>query len=232
MSDSQSAFREAKAELSFLRWIFGWHPVVGWAMVVLLLGGIGYYFGAAYLFALVGLVAGGPIWYQGMRYINRNWESLRTAYIADVEEYGPVVLEAAGMDEGTEVTLLTKASEETQPFVEAPSQIDATLVGVDDAGVWIHGHTSLDLTFQKASFGTDPDGIVHFPYSNLAAAVFEDGDLVVRPIRETDDLKTFRTPLTEEPVELLATIREEMEVHPNAGADGVATDSGEPGTNH
>ncbi|MFP4530269.1 MAG: hypothetical protein ACLFNC_03160 [Halodesulfurarchaeum sp.] len=210
MSEKQSAFRKAKGERSFLRWIFGWHPVVGWAMVVFLLGGIGYYFGASYTFALVGLVIGGPIWYQGMRYINRHWESIRDGYMADVDEYGPVVLEAAGMDEDAEVFTLTKVPEGTQPFIEAPSQVDTTLVGLDDAGVWIYEAT-LDLMFLKAGVGMDPEQVIHFPDSNLAGAEYEDGTLVISPVRETEDVKTYRTPLDDEPEALLERIRDRTE---------------------
>lgn len=210
MSEPKSAFRAAKGERSFLRWIFGWHPVVGWAMVVFLLGGIGYYFGASYTFALVGLVIGGPIWYQGMRYINRHWEPIRDAYLADVDEYGPVVLEAAGMDDSAEVFTLTKVPEDTQPFIDAPSQVETTLVGVDGAGVWIYD-TTLDLMFLKAGMATDPDQVIHFPYSNLAGAEFDDGDLVVTPIEETTDLVTYRTPLDDDPAALLRAIEERRE---------------------
>lgn len=207
MSESESAFRAAKGELSFLRWIFGWHPVVGWAMVVFLLGGMGYYFGASYLFALVGLVVGGPIWYQGMRYINRHWESIRQGYEADVDEYGPIVLEAAGMDENAELFTLTKIPEDTQPFIEAPSQVDTTLIGLDDDGVWIY-EASLDLMFLKAGVGMDPEQVIHFPDSNLEGAEYVDGVLVVSPVRETQDVKTYRTPLDDEPDEVLERIRD------------------------
>ncbi|MFB6086677.1 MAG: hypothetical protein ABEJ84_07735 [Halodesulfurarchaeum sp.] len=210
MSESKSAFRAAKAERSTLRWLFGWHPVVGWAMVVFLLGGVGYYLRASYQFALVGLVLGGPIWYQGMRYINRHWESIRDGYLTDVEKYGPTVLEAAGMDEGADVFTLTKTPEDTQPFVEAPEQVDATLVGVDGTGVYIY-ETTLDLMFLKAGIGTDPEQVIHFPSSNLERAEYEDGTLVISPVRETEDLVTYRTPVDAEPVELLARIREQAQ---------------------
>lgn len=211
MSKPQSAFREAKADVSFLRWIFGWHPVVGWAMVVFLLGGIGYYFGESYLFALIGLLIGGPIWYQGTRYIAQHADAVRDGYMADVEEYGPLVLEAAGMDEDAEQFILTKTPADTQPFVEAPTQVDVTIVGVDDTGVWVYDETTLDLMFLKATVGTDPDNVLRVPYSNLESVAFEDGNLVVTPIEETDEIRTFRTPLSAEPRELLSTVESRLE---------------------
>lgn len=211
MSDTQSAFREAKSEIFFLRWIFGWHPVVGWAMVVFLVGGSGYYFGAAYLFGLIGLLIGGPIWYQGTKYINRHADSIREGYMQDVREFGPLVLEAAGMDEDAEQFVLVKTPEDTQPFIEAPTQVDATIVGVDDTGVWIYDETTLDLMFLKAAVGTEPDNVVQFPYSNLESVEFEDGVLVVTPIEETDEVETYRTPLSDEPRALLSTIESHLE---------------------
>jgi hypothetical protein len=213
MSEPQSAFRAAKAERSILRWVFGWHPVVGWAMVVFLTSGVGYYLGLAYELALVGLIAGGPVWYQGMRYINRHWEPLRDAYLTDVEEFGPKVLSAAGMAENAWTSLLTMAPEKRQPFVEAPNQVDATLVGLDDAGLWIYDRTSLDLMFMKAEVGTDPDEVVHFPDGNLASVTFEDGILTVEPIEETEEVRTYRTPLSAEPTELLDRVADRTRPH-------------------
>lgn len=213
MSEPQSAFRAAKAERNLLRWVFGWHPVVGWAMVVFLTSGVGYYFGLAYEFALVGLLGGGPVWYQGMRYINRHWESLREAYLADVEQFGPTVLSAAGMTEGAWITLHTKAPEKRQPFVEAPSQVDATLVGLDDAGLWIYDQTTLDLMFMKATVGTDPDEVVHFPDGNLESVTFDEGILTVEPIEETEEVRTYRTPLSAEPTELLDRVADRTRTH-------------------
>lgn len=206
MSKPKSAFHEAKGELSLLRWVFGWHPVVGWAMVVFLVSGIGYYFGAAYLFALVGLVIGGPIWYQGMRYINTNWELLRTGYLDDVEQFGPLVMKEAGMDPEGSRYLLTKSPDKRQPYVKAPTQVDATLIGLDAAGLWIYDQTTLDLMFQKASVKMDPEEVIHFPDSNLQSVTFEDGILTITPIEETEEQREYSTPLDEEPTELLAAV--------------------------
>ncbi len=211
MTEPKSAFREARADVSFLRWIFGWHPVVGWAMVIFLLGGIGYYFRAAYLFGLIGLIIGGPIWYQGTKYIDRHADSIREGYMTDVEEFGPVVLEAAGMADDAEVFVLTKTPEDTQPFVEAPTQVDVTLVGVGEETVWIYDETTLDLMFLKAGVGTDPEQVKRFSYPELDEVAFEDGELVLRPVEETEDLATYRTPLSFEPRELISTIRERTE---------------------
>ncbi|MBS3761522.1 hypothetical protein [Halodesulfurarchaeum sp.] len=207
MSERQSRFRDAKDEVSLLRWVFGWHPIVSPVVVVVLFAGIGYYFRATNPAAMAGLVLAVPIWYQGARYINRHAASIREGYEADVEEYGPVVLEAAGMDEDADQFILHKIPDDTQPFIEAPSQVDMTIVGVDDTGVWIYDETTLDLMFLKAALGTEPDNVIRFPWSNLESVDFEDGDLVVTPIEETDEIEIYRTPLGEEPQELLSTVK-------------------------
>jgi hypothetical protein len=211
MSEPQSGFQDAKDEVSLLRWVFGWHPVIGPVMVVVFFAGTGYYFRAMNPAAMVGLILALPIWYQGTKYINRYAESIREGYEADVEEYGPVVLEAAGMDEDADQFILHKIPEGTQPFIEAPSQVDMTIVGVDDTGVWIYDETTLDMMFLKAALGTEPDNVNRFPWSNLESIAFEDGDLVVTPIEVTDEIETYRTPLSEEPRGLLSTVEARIE---------------------
>jgi len=206
MTEAKSAFREAKEELTLLRWVFGWHPVVGWAMIVFLVSGIGYYFGRAYQFALAGVILGGPIWYLSMRYINANWEPLRTGYLEDVEQFGPLVMKEAGMDPGASMHLLTKSPDKRQPFVEAPTQVDATLIGLDDAGLWIYDQTTLDLMFQKGKVEMDPEEVIEFPYSNLEAVTFEDDVLTITPVEETEEQREYKTPLDAEPTELLAAV--------------------------
>jgi hypothetical protein len=215
MSEPSSAFREAKAERNILRWIFGWHPVVGPVMVGFFVAGVGYYLGQLYLFALIGLLLGVPIWYLGHRSINRHWETLRAAYMQDLEQYGPAALHAAGMDEDGELFVLTETPDGTMPLIEAPSTIEVTLVGIDDTGLWINDESKLDLMFLKAAVNTTPMAVYQFPWSNLAGVTYEDGTLHVEPERETEDVEPFETTLSTAPTELLSAI-ERRRLEPTA----------------
>ena len=206
MSEPTSAFREAKEERALLKWVFGWHPIVGPLMVGFFVAGVGYYLGQLYLFALLGLLLGVPTWYFGRQSINRHWETLRAAYMQDLEQYGPAALHAAGMDEDGDLYVLTETPAGTMPLVEAPSTVDVTLVGVDDTGLWINDESKLDLMFLNASVNTDPRAVYQFPWSNLAGVVYEDGTLRVEPERETEEIEAFETTLSTEPTELLSAI--------------------------
>lgn len=206
MSEPTSAFREAKAERNRLVWVVGWHPVVGPAMIVVFVAGIGLYFDQLYLLALLGLLVGPPLWYLGRRSINRHWESLREAFMQDLEAYGPAALHAAGMDRDGDLHVLTETPEGTLPLVRAPSKVDVTLVGIDDTGLWINDASTLDLMFLKGAVNTDPIAVMHVPWSNLAGVSYEAGSLVVEPERETEDVETFERTLSEEPTALLSAV--------------------------
>jgi hypothetical protein len=207
---AESAFRAVKADLSLLRWIWGWHPVVSPAMVVFLVGGLGYYFGAGYEFGLAGLVAAGPIWYQGMQYVNRNWEAVREGYMRDVETFGPTVMAAAGMDDAAAVHTLIEVPEERLPFVEAPSKVDAALVGVGEDTLWIYDQTHLDLLFLKGTVGTEPTLVIPIPYADIESVEYAAGEFAVetRPEAEEDP---YSVPVSERPDDLLAAVRERVE---------------------
>ncbi len=206
MSDRQGAYQEAKADISLLRWVFGWHPIIGPVMVIFFAGGIGYYLGEMYLFALGGLLLGGPVWYLGMRYINRHADRIREAYLEDVDTYGPVVLESAGMDDDGEFHVIRDVSTGTQPFIETESEIEITLVGLDDTGVWLMDDGKLDLMFLNAILATAPEAVQHVPWSNMDRVAYEDGEFVVEPVQETGDVKPFRTSLSAEPTAALEAI--------------------------
>jgi len=206
MSEPSSAFRQAKEERRLLKWVFGWHPVVGPVMVTFLVAGVGLYLGQLYLFALIGLLLGIPTWYLGRQSINRHWESLRAAYMQDIEQYGPASLHAAGMDDAGELFVLTETPAGTMPLIEAPSTVDVTLVGIDDTGIWINDESKLDLMFLNAAVNTDPRAVLQFPWSNLAGVSYTDGTLRVEPERETEDVESFETTLSTEPIELLSAI--------------------------
>jgi len=202
----RDGFETAKAEVQFLRWIFGWNLVVGWGMVTFLVGGVGYFVGFPYLFGLVGFVAGLPMWYQGTGYINRHYEALRDAYLADVETYGPMVLQAAGAPEGAEYVTLAGWPEDTPVLVEAPPAVSAAVLAVGPESVWLYDETGLDLQFLSASLGTDTDEVERIDVATLDSVEFGDRTLTLETSGETD----YAIPCTEEPVEAIATIRARM----------------------
>ncbi|MFB6109980.1 MAG: hypothetical protein ABEJ60_03800 [Halodesulfurarchaeum sp.] len=208
--NARSAFRDARDDLSLLRWVWGWHPIVSPVIIIILMSGVGYYVGGAYLFTVAGIVASGPIWYQGMRYINRNWEPVREGYMQDVERVAPAVLEAAGMDGSGSVHTLVDVPAETLPFVEAPSKVEATLVGVDETALWIYDQTELDLMFLKAPVGTVPDLVDSIPLGAIESVAYEDGTFVVETAPDSGE-GTVSAPAAEPPRDLLAAVRGRIE---------------------
>ncbi|MGM0372761.1 MAG: hypothetical protein ACQEQJ_09730 [Halobacteriota archaeon] len=209
MTEAESAFRTAKDDLSLLRWVWGWHPVVGPAMIVFLLGGMGYYFGVGSWLTPVALVVAVPTWYLSMRYINRHYETVRDGYVSDVQQFGPTVLEAAGMDESATVHFLTSIPSHRLPFVEAPTKVKAAMVGLDGDAVWIYDQTSLDLMFLKGTVGTEPVLVTRIDYGMIDSVAYEDGEFVIE-VPDTAEEETVRLPSSDAPTELLDTLRERL----------------------
>ncbi|APE96406.1 hypothetical protein [Halodesulfurarchaeum formicicum] len=210
MTETESAFRTAKDELSLLRWVWGWHPVVGPAMIVFLLGGMGYYFGLGSWLTPLALVVAVPIWYQGMRYINRNYDTVKAGYLSDVEQFGPAVLEAAGMDESATVYRLVSVPADRLPFVEAPTKVEAAMVGVGEDAVWIYDQTTLDLMFLKGTVGTEPVLVRTLDYGTIESVAYEDGEFVI-DVPDTAEEETVQLPSSDPPTELLADLRARLD---------------------
>jgi hypothetical protein len=222
MTDAERAgFQAAKADVQFLRWIFGWNLVVGWGMVTFLVGGVGYFLGFPYLFGLVGFVAGLPMWYQGTGYINRHYEGLRDAYLSDVETYAPTVLQAAGAPESAEYVTLTSWSEDRPMLVESPTAFGAVVLAIGADALWIYDETSLDLQFLSASLGTDTDEVERIDATALESVTYEDRILTL----ETTDGTEYPIPCAEEPVDAIASLRALMYAAAGEEAD---TESDDP----
>lgn len=206
-STVDSAFEAAKAEVFFLRWIFGWNLLVGWLMVTFLVGGVGYFIGFVYEFGLVGFFLGLPTWYLGTRYINEHYEALRDGYVADVETFGPKVLRSAGADPDAEFFTLVVWPEDRPFLVEAPEQYDATVLGVGADTLWIYDETTFDVMFLNAAIGTDTDEVEEFAIADLESVTYADRELEIR----TEDGEVFYAPSSTEPAEAIEAIRERMD---------------------
>lgn len=213
MADLDSAFEAAKAEVAFLRWIFGWSLPIGWLMVTFLVGGLGYFIGLVYEFGLVGFVLGLPAWFFGTRYIDEHYEALRDGYIEDIETFGPKVLRSAGVDEDAEFFTLVVSPTDRPFLVEAPKQYDATVLGLDADTLWIYDETTFDVMFLNATIGTDVEEVTEYAIADLESVTYEDRELVIRPT----DGEVFYVPSSTEPTEAMAAIRDRMDA---VGSDG------------
>lgn len=202
----ESAFDRAKSEIFFLRWIFGWNLLVGWLMVMFLVGGVGYFLRLPYLFGLVGFVLGLPVWYLGTQYINEHAEALRDGYLADVETFGPKVLRSAGAPGDAETYVLV-VWPETAPFkVDFPKQYAATVLAVGDEAVWIYNETSLDMMFMSGTIGTDTDEVERVAFADLESVA--EADRAVE-LHRTDD-EPIIIPCASDPSEAIEAIRDRL----------------------
>lgn len=207
MTDApDSAFQDAKAEVNFLRWIFGWNLPVGWLMVTFLVGGVGYFIGFVYEFGLLGFLLGFPAWFYGTRYIDAHYESLRDGYLADVEQFGPMVLQRAGADPEAEYFVLEVTPESTPFRVDAPTQFDATVLAVESDTLWIYDETTFDVMFLEGTIGTDPEEVTEIPIADLETLVYQDREL---ELHLTDEA-AFYVPSSTEPNEVMAAIGKRM----------------------
>lgn len=204
---STPAFDEAKAEVQFLRWIFGWNLPVSWGMVMVIVGGVGYLIGFPYAAGFLGVLAGPVVWYLDTRYVDRHYESLREAYVADIGTIGPNVLRAAGAAEDAATFTLVTEPDSTPLLLEAPKQYDATVLGVDETAVWLYGETILDLVFMEATVGTDPEEVRRVDLAALESVTYRDGALEL----QTTDGETVTALTSTEPEAAMAAIRERMD---------------------
>lgn len=204
---STPAFDEATAEVQFLRWIFGWNLPVSWIMVMVIVGGVGYLIGFPYSSGFLGVLAGPVVWYLDTRYIDRHYETLRDAYVADLETIGPKVLQAAGAAEDAPTFTLLTEPDSTPLLLEAPKQYDATVLAVDETGVWLYGETILDMMFMEATVGTDPEEVRRVDIDTLESVTYRDRTLEIRTI----DGETITALSSTEPSDAMAAIQERIE---------------------